>query len=698
MSAVVVSGYGLAYFLRISPPPARSGRCWRWPSTRTRGARSIASAAGWGWSTVIGFGLGSGLARRWRDSRGSSARGIRARPLALASHHPRPRRRYGFLVACRSAAAIAWYARTKAMLAEHRPGAVLVSSDSNPEEVGFTAAAAALAVPRVFVSHAYPTPFSPPLNFNLSILEGEAAVRSRMRRGTVGGDVVLAGVEGDSAPLDLATIRSEGAGDWHLHAEGDFVADPRRRHQRLPARVRRQTDRDSLASEPARSDPAPAHAQRPLGHRGVADERSAGRRGTSMRLGDRRREQQRPPARTQARHTDRRRQRPGSLPGEPLGHVRIRGRGSGVSARPLAWRPSRATSSRRSSTTAGPSGSGSTTRRICARMPRFRPKFDTRSGVCSNPHRRSRLTGPAPRLTPGPRRDGRTRQLDDPDRGTVQSGGERRPARRPVPEPRRPAGRRDFAASRPLVARDLGRHDRADHLPAGAALLLGRAAGRTARQGRSVPAHAGRLRAERLPAGKVGRPRQELLRRHAQQHGGRRRAVDGGLRAIVRSVRADWLLSRLMADRPAAGRRHPSRVLVCARKHRRRVLPADHLRTCGLVRADDRARGGAAREAAEAPAAGRRLASAVASAGRAPSLDRVVLAGPLAHASDPDLALHPGALGSRPVHGGGQPFGRGADGRPAPVHVCGPGGTRRGAGGAAGSLHDARSRPQPWAY
>ena len=83
---------------------------------------------------------------------------------------------------------------------------MLVSSDSNPEEVGLAAAAAALAVPRVFVAHAYPTPFSPPLNFSLSILEGEAAVRSRARRGPIGGDVVLAGVDGDSAPFDFSRL------------------------------------------------------------------------------------------------------------------------------------------------------------------------------------------------------------------------------------------------------------------------------------------------------------------------------------------------------------------------------------------------------------------------------------------------------------------------------------------------------------
>jgi hypothetical protein len=111
-------------------------------------------------------------------------------------------RRHGFLVGCRVAAAIAWYARSKSILVDSRPGAVLVSSDSNPEEVGFTAAAQALGIPRAFVSHAYPTPFSPALDFSLSILEGAAAVHARRQKGAIKGDVVLAGVEGDSAPLD----------------------------------------------------------------------------------------------------------------------------------------------------------------------------------------------------------------------------------------------------------------------------------------------------------------------------------------------------------------------------------------------------------------------------------------------------------------------------------------------------------------
>ena len=111
-------------------------------------------------------------------------------------------RRYGFLVACRVAGAVGWYARSHAILNAHRPAAVLVSSDAQPEEMAFVAAARANGIPQVFASHAYPTPLSPPLDFTLSILEGEAEAEARRQAGPIGGEVVLAGIPGDSAPMD----------------------------------------------------------------------------------------------------------------------------------------------------------------------------------------------------------------------------------------------------------------------------------------------------------------------------------------------------------------------------------------------------------------------------------------------------------------------------------------------------------------
>jgi hypothetical protein len=111
-------------------------------------------------------------------------------------------RRHPFLVSCRAVETIAWYARSLTLLTAQRPGAVLVSGDSNPEEVGFIAAARVLGIPQVFVAHAYPTPFSPPLDFTLSILEGEQAVEARRVKGPIAGDVLLAGIEGESVPLN----------------------------------------------------------------------------------------------------------------------------------------------------------------------------------------------------------------------------------------------------------------------------------------------------------------------------------------------------------------------------------------------------------------------------------------------------------------------------------------------------------------
>jgi hypothetical protein len=209
-SAVLVSGYGFLYYLRISPPAVRDASILS-VAKHANARRQIDRVCRW-----VGQEHCSPILMRLAF--GTAVRGLLSF-VSPASHSGVFRslriirvldRKHGFLVACRSAAAISWYARAKAILVNHRPGAVLVSSDSNPEEVGFTAAAAALAIPRVFVSHAYPTPFAPALDFSLSILEGEAAVRCRMRRGPIKGEIVLAGVEGDSAPLDVGRFERKG--------------------------------------------------------------------------------------------------------------------------------------------------------------------------------------------------------------------------------------------------------------------------------------------------------------------------------------------------------------------------------------------------------------------------------------------------------------------------------------------------------
>jgi hypothetical protein len=203
-SAFVIGSYGLLAFLSVAPPRNRGARVLA-IAKHENARRQVARVASWIGSADYGqvrMGLKAGLgpsalmdlARLLR--RGRVVKVLRA---ARTIEH-----RHGLMVSCRAIGAIAWYARAMAMLAEDTPGAVLVSSDSNPEELGFVGAAKAMNIPQVFISHAYPTPLSPPLDFSLSILEGPAAVEARRRKGPIIGRVLLAGIEGDSVPLDAA--------------------------------------------------------------------------------------------------------------------------------------------------------------------------------------------------------------------------------------------------------------------------------------------------------------------------------------------------------------------------------------------------------------------------------------------------------------------------------------------------------------
>ena len=234
-SALLVSGYGLASYLTVTVPRNRRAPLLS-VARHANARRQVARVAAW---------LEPGQCERL-DTRAAALAGQLARTALVPVTSPRSfaqafrvvrriDRRYGFLVACRVAAAIAWYARGKAILAAQRPHAVLVSSDTNPEEVGFTAAARALAIPSIFISHAYPTPFSPPLAFSLSILGGEAEAEARRRRGPIAGEVLLAGLEGDSRPLDAGQferrepvigIFAPKAVSWQTLA--DVIADCRR--------------------------------------------------------------------------------------------------------------------------------------------------------------------------------------------------------------------------------------------------------------------------------------------------------------------------------------------------------------------------------------------------------------------------------------------------------------------------------------
>ena len=203
-AGLLVACFGLVSFLRVAPSPNRQARVLAL-ATHANARRQVERIIGWIGPPACGW-LRTGVRALCTPSGPASVATLlsQRRTAQVLRIVNRVDRRYGFLVSCRVSGAIAWYSRARAILDAHRPGAVLVSSDSHPEEVGFAAAARALRIPQVFVAHAYPTPLSPPLDFTLSILEGEAAVDARRRKGPIKGEVLLAGVEGDSFPLDAS--------------------------------------------------------------------------------------------------------------------------------------------------------------------------------------------------------------------------------------------------------------------------------------------------------------------------------------------------------------------------------------------------------------------------------------------------------------------------------------------------------------
>lgn len=203
VSALFISAYGVAACVRVAAPQ-RSGARILAVASQANARRQLGEVISWvgaehcAWlrtgTKAIATALFGTAPARVRPGRAlTTLRVIRAVD-----------RRHGFLVACRVAAAVAWYARSLAILGRYRPGAVLVSSEANPDEAGFLGAARVRGIPQIYASHAYPTPFSPPLDFTLSILEGEAAVQGHRRKGPIAGRILQVGLEGESAPMDAS--------------------------------------------------------------------------------------------------------------------------------------------------------------------------------------------------------------------------------------------------------------------------------------------------------------------------------------------------------------------------------------------------------------------------------------------------------------------------------------------------------------
>ena len=113
-----------------------------------------------------------------------------------------------FLVACRVASTVGFYLRFKTLLKECEPKAVLVSSDSNPYAMGLVYAARQAGLKTIYINHGHIPDQPPVLDFDLSILDGEALLDVYRAVGEVRGDVVFKGVEGIYRELDLGKLET----------------------------------------------------------------------------------------------------------------------------------------------------------------------------------------------------------------------------------------------------------------------------------------------------------------------------------------------------------------------------------------------------------------------------------------------------------------------------------------------------------
>lgn len=203
LSTLLVSGYGLTALTGLALP-RYAGRLILGIAVHANARRKVGHFMSWvdrpsgvclpsrGSLVALLSAIGAGFAFFFE------LRGLR-RNLRFMS---RINSRNSFLVSCRVAATLVSYVRARQVFLAGRVEALVVSSTSNPEEVAFAAAARALNVPSVFISHSYPTPESIPLDFSLSVLEGSAAVDAHRQNGPIRGGICLGSLSGPSAAME----------------------------------------------------------------------------------------------------------------------------------------------------------------------------------------------------------------------------------------------------------------------------------------------------------------------------------------------------------------------------------------------------------------------------------------------------------------------------------------------------------------
>jgi len=125
--------------------------------------------------------------------------------LQIASIITRLKKSYSFMPLCRIVSTIGFYLRFKHELLRQIPKAVLVASAHSPDSLGLRFAAKSLGIPSIFIPHAAIPDSSngPALDFDLAIIQGQAALDIFKKNGPVSGKVIFSGVPGESTTMSL---------------------------------------------------------------------------------------------------------------------------------------------------------------------------------------------------------------------------------------------------------------------------------------------------------------------------------------------------------------------------------------------------------------------------------------------------------------------------------------------------------------
>jgi hypothetical protein len=211
-STLLVSGYALASFLGVRAPeragPVLSAHAYR---NEERQLEYLEGLLGEGVIARLSLDPLAALSGESLAALGAALTAPGDLHQALSVIH-RFNAAGNFLVACRVASALGYYLRLRPLLARSEARATLVSSDTNPYAMGLSYAARSLGLPTVYITHGHIPDGPPPLDFDLSILDGPAVLRVYEEMGPTRGAVVYNGAEGTFRPMDTGGLRRAAAG------------------------------------------------------------------------------------------------------------------------------------------------------------------------------------------------------------------------------------------------------------------------------------------------------------------------------------------------------------------------------------------------------------------------------------------------------------------------------------------------------